>query len=55
VTVYLKDGACYPQTIVLEGTITTIRHHNDIPFTLEDIDHLKVTHDKWDWDAERNS
>jgi hypothetical protein len=49
VTVHLKDGRVFPQTAVVGGTITLVRHHKGIPFTENDIDRFETTHDKWDW------
>lgn len=48
VTVYLKDGRVFGQTLVSGGTITHVRDHEGIPFLESDIDRLEVTHDKWD-------
>jgi hypothetical protein len=52
VTVHLKDGQKFPQAVVRGGSLTKIRHHNEIPFTENDIDHFEITHDKWDWRSE---
>ncbi len=52
VTVYLKDGRSFPQTIVDEGYLTSVRHYRTIPFEIGDIDHFVVTHDKWNWRAD---
>ena len=49
VTVYLKDGRVFPQTVVSGGYLAPVRYHKEIPFTETDIDHFVVTHDKWDW------
>ena len=52
VTVILKDGRQFPQTIIAGGTITKIRGLEDIPFKEDDIEDLVATHDKWDWSKE---
>jgi hypothetical protein len=49
VTVVLKDGRAFPQTAIVGGSITQVRHHKNIPFSENEIDHLDVTHEKWDW------
>ena len=49
VTVFLKDGRNFPQTVVSGGCITQIRGQTEIPFMESDIDHFVVTHDKWKW------
>jgi len=52
VTVKLRDGRKYKQTIVDSGFITRIRGLDHIPFTEDDIAGITVTHDKWDWSNE---
>ncbi len=49
VTVVLKDGRTFPQTAATGEAITRIRNHETIPFSQDEIDHLKVTHEKWNW------
>ena len=53
VTVYLKDGRVFPQVAVNSGIITRVRNFDNVPFVEADIDHLEVTHDKWNWHAEK--
>ena len=52
VTVRLRDGRKYKQTIVDSGYITRVRGMDHIPFTDEDIVEIIVTHDKWDFRTE---
>ncbi len=49
VTAHLRDGREFPQVVVNGGVVTRVRHHKEIPFSEEDVDHFEVTHDKWDW------
>lgn len=53
VSVILKDATHYDQVAVIEGKIAEIRGHKEIPFTSEQIADIIVTHDKWDFNAER--
>lgn len=53
VSVTLKDGQKFDQVAVVEGRITEIRGHQDIPFTEEQIAQIILTHDKWNFNAER--
>lgn len=53
VTIVLKDGKKIDQVAVVEGKITEIRGREDIPFTEDQIDQIILTHDKWDFNAER--
>ena len=53
VTVVLKDGKRFDQVAVVEGRITEIRGHKDIPFVEDDIAKIILTHDKWNFNAER--
>lgn len=53
VTVILKDGRRFNQVAVVEGRITQIRGLADIPFSEEQIAEIILTHDKWNFNAER--
>lgn len=53
VSVVLKDGRRFDQVAVVEGCISEIRGRDDIPFTEDLIDQIILTHDKWDFAAER--
>jgi hypothetical protein len=51
VTVLLKDGRVFPQTVVSGGHLIRIRGHKEVPFLEADINCFEITHDKWDWRA----
>ena len=53
VSVILKNGEKFDQVAVVEGRITEIRGRKDIPFTQDQIAQIILTHDKWDFNAER--
>ena len=53
VTVILKDGRRFDQVVAIQGAIAEVRGRDDIPFREEDISELIVTHDKWNFNAER--
>lgn len=53
VSVVLKDGRKFDQVAVVEGKVTEIRGHKDIPFTEEQIARIVLTHDKWNFNVER--
>ena len=53
VSVTLNDGRRFDQVVVVEGRITEIRGRKDIPFTEAEISQIVVTHDKWNFTAER--
>lgn len=53
VSVVLKDGRRFEQVVVVEGRITKIRGQKDIPFSEDQIAEIFVTHDKWNFNAER--
>ena len=52
VSVILQDGRKFDQVVIVSEYITKVRGYKDIPFQESDIIEIKVTHDKWDWDAE---
>ena len=52
VTITLKDGRVFPQTVVDSGYLTGIRGQAEIPFSVEAIAEIALTHDKWDWKSE---
>jgi hypothetical protein len=49
VTVQLRDGRKYKQTIVDSGYITRVRGLDHIPFAEDDIAEIIVRHDTWDF------
>jgi hypothetical protein len=53
VSVILKSGRKFDQVAVVGGQITEIRRRKDIPFTEDQIAQILLTHDKWDFNAER--
>lgn len=53
VSVVLKDGQKFNQVAVVEGRLTEIRGRKDISFTEEQIAQIVLTHDKWNFNAER--
>jgi hypothetical protein len=53
VSVVLKDGKRFDQVAVVEGRITELRGRTDIPFAEDDIAEIILTHDKWNFNAER--
>lgn len=53
VNVELKDGRKFEQVIIIEGLISEIRGLKEIPFTEDQIDKINLTHNKWDFNAER--
>jgi hypothetical protein len=53
VDVVLKDGRVIRQSIFMDGFITQVKGMDSVPFTSEDISDLKVTHESWDFNAER--
>jgi hypothetical protein len=53
VTITTKDGRNYPQAVIHSGCVTRVRGHDTIPFGVDDISSIQVTHEKWNWLAER--
>jgi hypothetical protein len=54
VSIILKDDKKYDQVVIIQGQlIAEIRGMKDIPFVEDDIAQIIVTHDKWDFNAER--
>ena len=53
VTIVLKDGRKYPETVIDSGYVTLTRALKEIPFHDEDIEEIILTHDKWDWSREK--
>ena len=46
VSVYLRDGRRFHRVTVVGGTITEINEGKEIPFGVEEIADIKVTHGK---------
>lgn len=53
VTIILKDGRRFDQVVVVQGRVSGIRGRKDIPFTEDEITEIILTHDKWNFNAER--
>jgi len=53
VTVTTKDGRRYPQAVIDSGYVTRARDFHAIPFRIEEIQSIDVTHDKWDWSKDQ--
>ena len=49
VSVVLNDGITIKQVLVNEGYITRVKGFTGIPFKLDDIREIHVTHEKWDF------
>jgi hypothetical protein len=45
-SVYLKNGRCFEQVVIVGGLITNIKDDPNIPFDETDIERIVVTHDK---------
>jgi hypothetical protein len=45
-SVYLKNGQCFEQVVIVGGLITSIKDDPNIPFGESDIERIVVTHDK---------
>lgn len=52
VSVILNDGMTIKQVLVNEGYITRVKGFKDIPFKVDDIREIHVTHEKWDFKKE---
>ncbi len=53
VSVVLKDGKRFDQVVIVGGTIGQIKGIEGIPFAEDEIAEIIVTHDKWDFNADR--
>lgn len=52
-TVVLKDGRRFDRVVIVGAHITQIKDIEGIPFSEDQINEIIVTHDKWDFNAER--
>jgi len=52
-SIILKDGRRFDQVVIVGGYLTQIKGINDVPFFEEEIEDIIVTHDKWDFNAEK--
>lgn len=55
VSIVLEDGTRYVQAVIIEGEVTELRGLKTIPFTSEQIADVVLTHEKWDFNAERRT
>lgn len=53
VSVILKDGKRFDQVVIVEGRITEVRGLQETQFTESQIAQIILTHDKWNFNAER--
>ena len=52
-SVVLKDGRRFDQVVIVGEYITQIKDIVGIPFSEDQIEQIIVTHDKWNFNAER--
>ena len=53
-SIILQDGRRFNQVVIVEGNITRIKGMmRDMPFSEREIADIIVTHDKWDFNAEK--
>jgi hypothetical protein len=48
-TITLRDGRVVQDVLIIDGTIAEVRGHDSIPFSIEDISDITVTHRKWEF------
>ncbi len=48
-TITLRDGSVIDDVLIVGGTIAEARGHESIPFSVEDISDITVTHRKWEF------
>ncbi len=53
ISVILKDGRKFDQAVVIEGQVTEVRGYDDVPFCEDQIAEIILTHEKWNFNAER--
>lgn len=53
VSIVLNDGRRFDQVVIVEGRITEVRGFRDIPFSGGQIAEILVTHDRWNFGADR--
>ena len=49
VSVTLKDGRAFEQVAASEGCFITVRGHQDIPFSSEEVLSVSVNHKRWNF------
>jgi hypothetical protein len=55
VSIVLEDGSRYDQAVVIEGQVTELRGSETLPFRSEQIAKVILTHEKWNFNAERRN
>jgi len=56
VDITLRDGRVVRDVAIVGSSLVgEVRGHRDIPFDPADITHIEVTHNKWDFQRERQS
>jgi len=55
VTVKTNSGMVYERVVIDSGFVTALHGYDVIPFDPSDISEIKVTHDKWDFNAKTKS
>lgn len=53
VSLVLKDGSKFDQVVVVQEQVAGIRGRKDIPFIEGEIAEIILTHEKWNFNAER--
>lgn len=53
VSVVLSGGQQFDQVVIVEGRITQVRGFKEVPFSGNQIEKIVVTHDKWNFAADR--
>jgi hypothetical protein len=49
VSVQLKDGRHFEQAVASEGCIIAVRGFSDVPFAPEEVEHVAVSHESWNF------
>lgn len=52
VSIILHNGKRYDQVVVNSGYITQVKGYDNVPFQVNDIKEIVVTHDKWKFDVD---
>jgi len=51
VSVRLNDGRSFDRVVVNGGLVTQVYGHDGVPFEPEEIVEMRVTHDRWKFNA----
>jgi hypothetical protein len=49
VSVKLKDGRCFDQVVASEGCVIEVRGYDEVPFTPDEVQSVKVNHRRWNF------